>query len=208
MNKDTLDTANYIFQKKNYNSYQCGAYAIYNAILCNAMQTDIRHDVKLKYLIKKCKAQKGIGTLVTDFNATLESININIKPVEATLGNIKRAFATGGLERACATGDIVGACATGGVVGACATGGLERGVVGACATGGLAPLLFHWTQGAQQGNHYALIDKMYYKYGSYSYRVINYSFDKPIKIISERELKSMLMPYKDEHFQLPQLWCV
>ena len=168
MNKDTLDTANYIFQKKNYNSYQCGAYAIYNAILCNAIQTDIRHNVKLKYLIKKCKAQKGIGTLVSDFNATLESININIKPVEATLENIKRAF----------------------------------------ATGGQAPLiLFHWTQGAQQGNHYALIDKMYYKYGSYSYRVINYSFDKPIKIISERELKSMLMPYKDEHFQLPQLWC-
>jgi hypothetical protein len=167
---DTMsNTVNYIFQKKNYNSYQCGAYAIYNAILCKAIQTDIRHAVKLKYLINKCKAQKGIGTLVTDFNATLESININIKPVEASLKNIKRA----------------------------------------CATGGLAPLiLFHWTHGVQQGNHYALIDKMYYKYGSYSYRVINYSFDKPIKIISERELKSMLMPYKDEHFQLPQMWSV
>ena len=188
------DTANYIFQKKNYNSYQCGAYAIYNALLCNALlcnaiQTGIKYNtvkyntvkyntVKLKYLIKKCKAQKGIGTLVTDFNSTLESINgdVNIKQVEATLENIKRVFATGG-------------------------------VVGAYATCGLAPLLFHWSQGAQQGNHYALIDKMYYKYGSYSYRVINYSFDKPIKIISERELKSMLMPYKDEHFQLPQLWC-
>jgi hypothetical protein len=165
-----MDTVNYIFQKKNYNSYQCGAYAIYNAL-----QTDIKHKVKLKYLIQKCNAQKGIGTLVTDFNSTLESININIKPVEATLENIKRAFATDGVG---------------------------RGVVG----GQAHLILFHWSQGTNEGNHYALIDKMYYKYGSYSYRVINYSFDKPIKIISERELKSMLMPYKDEHFQLPLLW--
>ena len=167
---------NYIFQKKNYNSYQCGAYAIYNALLCNAIQTGIKHNIKLKYLIKKCKAQKGIGKLVSNFNSTLESVNnvmnINIKQVEATLANIKRAFTT------------------------------DR-VVGACAH----LIVFHWSQDVHKGNHYALIDKIYYKYGSYTYRVINYSFDKPVKIISERELKSMLMPYKDEHFQLPQLWC-
>ncbi len=159
---------NYIFQKKNYNSYQCGAYAIYNAL----QFTGINDKVKLKYLIRQCKAQKGTGTLEGDFNSAIDSINnvITIRPVEATLTNIKRA----------------------------------------CETGGLAPLilLFHWSEGAHQGNHYALIDNMYYKYGSYSYRIINYSFDKPVHIISERELKNILMPYEDDHFQLPRLWTV
>jgi len=67
-------------------------------------------------------------------------------------------------------------------------------------------ILFHWYQGALKGNHYALIDKMYTTHGNNKYRVINYSFDKPIHVISERELKSMLIPYSDEHFQLPILW--
>jgi hypothetical protein len=165
---------NYIFQKKNYNSYQCGAYAIYNALQKHNYKNK---NITLKSLIRKCKARKGIGTLVSDFNAALESIQISIKPSEATL---------------CTVRDTLKATP------------LNMGV------GGAQPLiiLFHWYQGAHKGNHYALIDKVYYKYGSYSYRVINYSFDKPIHIISERELKSMLMPYEDEHFNLPRVWTI
>ena len=65
-------------------------------------------------------------------------------------------------------------------------------------------ILFHWHNGAAlKGNHYALIDKLYL---NTKFRVINYSFDKPVYIISERELKSMLMPYSDEHFNLPVVW--
>ncbi len=65
-------------------------------------------------------------------------------------------------------------------------------------------ILFHWHNGAAlKGNHYAVIDKLYF---NIKFRVINYSFDKPIHIISERELKSMLIPYSDEHFQLPVIW--
>ena len=159
---------NYIFQKKNYNSYQCGAYAIYNAVQNHKHKHKHKNKNKnktLKSLIRKCKARKGIGTLVSDFNAALESIQIGIKPLEATLCTIKDALK--------ATPLII---------------------------------LFHWYQGAHKGNHYALIDEVYYKHGSYTYRVINYSFDKPIHIISERELKSMLMPYEDEHFNLPRVW--
>ena len=72
------------------------------------------------------------------------------------------------------------------------------------ANNGPVIILFHWHNGgALKGNHYALIDKLYL---NTKFRVINYSFDKPVYIISERELKSMLMPYSDEHFQLPLLW--
>ena len=39
---------------------------------------------------------------------------------------------------------------------------------------------------------------MYINNGIYTFRVINYSFDKPIHIISERVLKSMLLPYNNK----------
>ena len=168
---------NYIFQRKNYNSYQCGAYAIYNAIQrCCA----IHNHITLKKLIRKCKARKGIGTLAFDFNSTLKSIQtiIDIKPIEATLANIKDtlwAMPFMNVDRAVEA---------------------QPSII----------ILFHWYQGAHKGNHYAVIDEMYYKNGNYTYRVINYSFDKPINIISERELKSMLMPYEDEYFKLPMIW--
>lgn len=72
------------------------------------------------------------------------------------------------------------------------------------ANNGPVIILFHWHNGAAlNGNHYALIDKLYF---NTKFRVINYSFDKPVYIISERELKSMLMPYSDEHFNLPVVW--
>ena len=82
--------ANYIFQKNNYNSYQCGAYAIYNLL----QHRGCKNIIKLKYLIRKCKARKGIGTLVEDFNATLESSNSSkhVKPIEPTLINIKSSI--------------------------------------------------------------------------------------------------------------------
>lgn len=68
-------------------------------------------------------------------------------------------------------------------------------------------ILFHWYQDANKGNHYALIDKHNKnEHGVYTYRVINYSFDNPIKIITERELKSMLLPYEDDNFKMPQIW--
>ena len=67
-------------------------------------------------------------------------------------------------------------------------------------------ILFHWYQDAYEDNHYALIDKMYKQNGIYTYRVINYSFDKPIHIISERVLKSMLLPYTNEYGNMPVIW--
>ncbi len=75
------------------------------------------------------------------------------------------------------------------------------------ANNGPVLILFHWHNGAAlKGNHYALIDIVYNTTTTTKFRVINYSFDKPVYIITERELKSMLMPYSDEHFQLPVLW--
>ena len=57
--KDTKDIKDikYIFQKYNYNSFQCGAYAIYNLL------HHCRHVVDLDYLIENCKADKNYGTL-------------------------------------------------------------------------------------------------------------------------------------------------
>jgi len=74
------------------------------------------------------------------------------------------------------------------------------------ANNGTIIILFHWHNGAAlKGNHYALIDIVYNTITT-KFRVINYSFDKPVHIITERELKSMLITYSDEHFQLPVLW--
>ena len=67
-------------------------------------------------------------------------------------------------------------------------------------------ILFHWYQDAHEDNHYALIDKMYKQNSIYTFRVINYSFDKPIHIISERVLKSMLLPYTNEYGNMPVIW--
>ena len=192
-----VDGINYIFQKKNYNSYQCGAYAIYNYLQYRGI-----HNVSLKSLIKKCKARKGIGTLVEDFNAALRGLTPPTTPLRVRgltpprFTSPTTPFRVRGLTPPRFTSPTPPI--------ADAQSLLARGVVG-----GVSPLtliLFHWSQGAHQGNHYAFIDKMYYNYGSYSYRVINYSFDKPVHIISQRELKSMLMPYEDEHFKLPVVW--
>jgi hypothetical protein len=177
-----VDGINYIFQKKNYNSYQCGAYAIYNYLQYCGI-----HNVSLKSLIKKCKARKGIGTLVEDFNAALRGLTPPTTPLEVR-GLTPTRFASPPTPLADAQSLPV------------------RGVVGGVSPLTLTLIVFHWSNGAHQGNHYAFIDKMYYKYGSYSYRVINYSFDKPVHIISQRELKSMLMSYEDEHFKLPVVW--
>ena len=47
---------------------------------------------------------------------------------------------------------------------------------------------------------------MYKQNSIYTFRVINYSFDKPIHIISERVLKSMLLPYTNEYGNMPVIW--
>jgi len=171
------ETTNYIFQKRNYNSYQCAAYAIYNLLKAEGIDS-----IKLRPLIRTCKARKNIGTLVKDFNSTIETLQnkITIKPLKADIKSIKK-FASPRLASP-----------------RLASPRLASPII----------ILFHWYQGSHKGNHYALIDQINYKYGSYTYRVINYSFDKPVNIISERELKSMLMPYKDEHFELPLIWIV
>ena len=158
-----LYSIDYIYQKKNYHSYQCGPYAIYN-LLQNS-----RVVLELSTLISKCKARKHIGTYVSDFNRTISSLNIPIKQIDDQ--HISTKLIKTLLNNNC---PII--------------------------------ILFHWYQGALKGNHYALIDKSFTKYGNNKFRIINYSFDKPVHIISERELKSMLMPYSDEHFKLPVLW--
>ena len=68
-------------------------------------------------------------------------------------------------------------------------------------------ILFHWYEYANEGVHYALIDEFYKDdYGAYKFRVINYSFDKQIHIITERELKSMLFPYEIDNCKMPVIW--
>jgi hypothetical protein len=164
----TTHNNKYIFQKKDYHTYQCAPYAIYN-LLQNS-----RVDSNLNILIRQCKARKDIGTLVSDFTKTITNVNkllkcdirqlneteISTKMIKSILNNNQTII-----------------------------------------------ILFHWHNGAAlKGNHYALIDKVYNNNNITKFQVINYSFDKPVHIISERELKSMLMPYSDEHFNLPVLW--
>ena len=154
---------NYIFQKKNHNSYQCGAYSIYNLLVhrkCN-----MKLNIKLNDIIHSCKATKENGTLVNNFNETLEKFNIHLNTAEnVTIQTIK---------------DI------------------NKPII----------ILFHWFEYANEGTHYALIDEFYKDdYGAYKFRVINYSFDKPIHIITERELKSMLLPYEIDNCKMPTIW--
>ena len=160
-----MDTDKYIYQKKDYHTYQCAPYALYN-LLQNS-----RVDTNLTTLIRKCKARKDIGTLVADFSKTIiyvnKLLNCNIRQVNETEISTK----------------------------------MIKSILN---NNGTIIILFHWHNGgALKGNHYALIDKLYF---NIKFRVINYSFDKPVHIITERELKSMLLPYSDEYFQLPVLW--
>jgi hypothetical protein len=67
-------------------------------------------------------------------------------------------------------------------------------------------ILYHWTDGVNSGNHYALIDEIYNDYGQYKFRIINHSFDTPVKLVSAREIKSMLLPHTDKHFTTPVIW--
>ena len=160
-----MDTDKYIYQKKDNDSYQCAPYAIYN-LLQNS-----RVDYNLNSLIHQCKAQKYIGTLVTDFTKTINDVN---KSLKCDIRQVNE--------------DVIS----------------TKMIKTLLANNGPVIILFHWHNGgALKGNHYALIDKLYF---NTKFRVINYSFDKPVYIISERELKSMLMPYSDEHFNLPVVW--
>jgi hypothetical protein len=68
-------------------------------------------------------------------------------------------------------------------------------------------ILYHWADGANSGNHYALIDTIYNDYGQLKFRIINHSFETPIKIVCAREIKSMLLPHTDKHFTTPVIWC-
>ena len=154
---------NYIFQKSNHNPYQCGAYSIYNLLVnskCNS-----KSKIKLNDIIHSCKATKEDGTLVNNFNKTLEEFNINLHITHnATVQIIK---------------DI------------------NKPII----------ILYHWYEYANEGTHYSLIDEFYKDdYGAYTFRVINYSFDKPIHIITERELKSMLFPYEIDNCKMPVIW--
>lgn len=153
----------YIFQKKDYHSFQCGAYAIYNLLKKS------RVTINLNTLIEGCKARKDIGTLVSDFNKTITELDLNIKQLQESDINIKKIKELLHMNK-----QII--------------------------------ILFHWTQDVNKGNHYAVIDQMYCEYGNYKYRIINYSFDKTVHIVSERELKSLLLSHTDEYFNLPVLW--
>jgi|688.fasta_scaffold214219_1 hypothetical protein len=163
-----MDTDKYIYQKKDIDSYQCAPYAIYN-LLQNS-----RLELNLTSLIRKCKAQKDIGTLVSDFNKTI--INVN-KVLKCDIRQMNETEIFTKMIKSILNND------------------------------GTIIILFHWHNGAAlKGNHYALIDIVYNNTTTTKFRVINYSFDKPVHIITERELKSMLLPYSDEHFNLPVVW--
>jgi len=151
---------NYIFQKSNHNPYQCGAYSIYNLLVnrkCNKNS--------INNIIRYCKATEENGTLMKDFNETLEKMNLHLNmKQDVTIQTIK---------------DI------------------NKPII----------ILFHWYEYVKEGCHYALLDEQYKDaYGAYKFRIINYSFDKPIHIITERELKSMLLPYETESFKMPTIW--
>ena len=78
---------NYIFQKSNHNPYQCGAYSIYNLLVNSKCNSKCK--IKLNDIIRSCKATKEDGTLVNNFNKTLEKfINLHIKH-NATIQTIK-----------------------------------------------------------------------------------------------------------------------
>ena len=173
---------NYIFQKRNHNSYQCGAYSIYNLLVNqnsnrnsnqnsnqnsnrNSNQNRNRQSIKLNDIIRQCKATEENGTLLTNFNETLEQMNIQLhRTHDVTIRTIKE---------------------------------IDKPII----------ILFHWYEYTKEGCHYALIDEQYKdEYGVYKFRIINYSFDKPIHIITERELKSMLLPYEIKSCKMPTIW--
>jgi len=162
-----MDNDKYIYQKKDYHTYQCAPYALYN-LLQNS-----RVDTNLTSLIHKCKARENIGTLVSDFTKTIISVN---KSLKCDIRQVNE--------------DVIS----------------TKMIKSILANNGTIIILFHWHNGAAlKGNHYALID-IVYNTTTTKFRVINYSFDKPVHTITERELKSMLLPYSDEYFQLPVLW--
>ena len=76
----------YIFQKRNYYSYQCGPFAIYNLLSNN------NYNVDLHELIKLCDANPKEGTTYNKFDGVIKKINkiynINIKELEPTIKNI------------------------------------------------------------------------------------------------------------------------
>ena len=76
----------YIFQRRNYYSYQCGPFAVYNLL------TTMNHCIDLHDLIEMCDANSKDGTVYNKFNNAINKVNniynINIKEVEPTIQNI------------------------------------------------------------------------------------------------------------------------
>ncbi len=64
-------------------------------------------------------------------------------------------------------------------------------------------ILFHWTQDFYKGEHYSMIEKMI---SPYEFKFVNYSFDKPEKIVSLRELKNMLRCHTINGDICPTIW--
>ena len=78
----------YIFQRKNYYSYQCGPFAIYNLLI------KMNYCINLYDLIDICNANSKEGTVYNKFNYAINKVNkiynINIKEIEPTMQNICR----------------------------------------------------------------------------------------------------------------------
>ena len=153
----------YIFQRKNYYSFQCGPFAIYNLL------ARINHNIELYDLIELCDANSKEGTIYDKFNKAIQKvnsmININIKEIEPTIQNISTT-----LDK-------------------------HYSLI----------ILFHWNDESNNtdGEHYAMIES---KDENNKFKIINYSFDEHIKLMSRREIKTMLLPFKKNNEEYPKLW--
>ena len=76
----------YIYQKRDYHSYQCGPFAIYNLLITN------RKHYELRDIIKLCNADSKDGTLFHNMVYAIKKINrlmsVNIREINANMHNI------------------------------------------------------------------------------------------------------------------------
>lgn len=89
----SIESIDYIYQKKDYYPYHCGPFALYNLLLKNNKY------IGLNKLIKLCEPEPNFGTSNIKFNNAIkklnEQFNIEIVETEPTIQNIKNILTLG-----------------------------------------------------------------------------------------------------------------
>lgn len=76
-------------------------------------------------------------------------------------------------------------------------------------------ILFHWEENDNNGEHFAMIETTndYYSKSNreIKFKIINYSFDEPIKWVDTEELKILLLPFVKKQnngkiYTYPKIW--